>query len=115
MFFIPECGEIFDNIKANIEEHGGMVVDQHECFTYQIKPQEAKMKMKDYYAGMIYQSTWINDAIENNADNTNDIGGMKMLQNKDDHLLIQNEKENCKKLNIGKKKQFTIVEGIKLF
>ena len=73
------------------------------------------MKMKEYYAGMIYQSTWINDAIENNADNSNDIGGMKMLQNKDDHLLIQNEKENCKKLNIGKKKQFTIIEGIKLF
>ena len=72
------------------------------------------MKMKDYYAGMIYQSTWINDAIDK-EEYLNEIGGMKMLQNKDDHLLIQNEKENCKKLNIGKKKQFTIVEGIKLF
>ena len=33
-----------------IEEHGGMVVDQHECFTYQIKPNDAKLlKVKDFY------------------------------------------------------------------
>ena len=92
-----------------------MVVDQHECFTYQIKPHKAKLKMKDFYAGAIYQSTWIQKAIERSLNNSNDIGGMKMLQLKDDDLLIQNESENCKKLNIGKKKQFTIVEGIKLF
>ena len=79
MFFIPECGEVFDNLKKLIEEHGGMVVDQHECFTYQIKPQDAKMKMKDYYAGMIFQSTWINAAIEKSINNSSEIGGMIML------------------------------------
>lgn len=56
-----------------------MVVDQHECFTYQIKPQDAKMKMKDYYAGMIFQSTWINAAIEKSINNSSEIGGMIML------------------------------------
>jgi hypothetical protein len=79
VFFIPECCEIFDKIKAEIEEHGGMVVDQHECFTYQIKPHKAKLKMKDFYAGAIYQSTWIQKAIERSLNNSNDIGGMKML------------------------------------
>ena len=34
---------------------------------------------------------------------------------KDDHFLQNNNSANCKKLNIGKKKKFTIVEGIKLF
>ena len=38
-----------------------------------------------------------------------------MIQLKEDHKLIDNTKDNCRQLNIGKKKQFTIVEGIKLF
>lgn len=38
-----------------------------------------------------------------------------MNEKKDDHFLQDNQNENCKKLNIGKKKKFTIVEGIKLF
>lgn len=54
MFFIPECGEIFDQTKKLIEENGGMVVDQHESCTYQIKPQEAKLKMRDFYLGSVY-------------------------------------------------------------
>ena len=38
-----------------------------------------------------------------------------MIQLKEDHKLIDNTKDNSRQLNIGKKKQFTIVEGIKLF
>jgi hypothetical protein len=34
VFFVPECGEIYESLKTTIEEHGGILVDQHECFTY---------------------------------------------------------------------------------
>lgn len=37
-----------------------------------------------------------------------------MLQYRDDHFLIESN-HNCKRLNISRKKQFTISEGIKLF
>jgi len=51
MFYIPECGEHYFNLKKLIEDHGGMVVEQHECYTFQIKPESAKLKMKDFYFG----------------------------------------------------------------
>ena len=66
VFYIPECGEHYDNLKTLIEDHGGMVVDQHECFTYQIRPDQAKLKMKDFYQGQIYLSSWITSAIDKN-------------------------------------------------
>ena len=88
MFYIPECGEQFDKLKAVIEDHGGMVVDQHECFTYQIRPDAAKLKMKDFYQGKIYQSTWITKAIEKNRDKPMEIGGNKMIAVKDDSFII---------------------------
>ena len=34
VFYIPECGQNFDDLKLLIDQHGGIVVDQHECFTY---------------------------------------------------------------------------------
>lgn len=47
--------------------------------------------------------------------NPMEIGGNKMITKKDDHYLIEASSDSCKQLNIGKKKKFTIVEGIKLF
>ena len=45
-----------------------------------------------------------------------EIGGNKMLLLKEDSFLIKCDNiAECKQLNIGKKKKFTIVEGIKLF
>jgi len=42
MFYVPdingERAEDLTDVRRLIEEHGGLVVDQHECFTYQIKP-----------------------------------------------------------------------------
>ena len=38
-----------------------------------------------------------------------------MIEKKDDNFLSECSQQSCKKLNIGKKKKFTIVEGIKLF
>jgi hypothetical protein len=115
VFFIPECGDVLTDTKAKIESHGGILVDQHECFTYQIKPSDAKLKMRDFYSGTIYQSSWLDQAIENQKGDLTNIGGNQMIQLKDDHKLIDNTKDNCRLLNIGKKKHFTIVEGIKLF
>ena len=34
---------------------------------------------------------------------------------KDDYKLIDNEMENALKLNIGKKKRYTVMEGVKLY
>lgn len=38
-----------------------------------------------------------------------------MLKLADDHELFTNESDQCKRLNIGKKKRFTITEGLKMF
>jgi len=38
-----------------------------------------------------------------------------MIAKKDDYYLVDSKSEKCKKLNISKKKKFTITEGIKLF
>jgi len=38
-----------------------------------------------------------------------------MMSYKDDHFVIEINKKNTRKLNIGKKKAFTISEGIMLF
>lgn len=115
MFYIPECGQVYDDLKELIDLHGGMVVEQHECFSYQIKPEHAKLKMKDFYQGSIYICNWIRDSINSNKANPMEIGGTKMMAKKDDNFLSECVNVASKKLNIGKKKKFTIVEGIKLF
>ena len=43
------------------------------------------------------------------------LGGNKMIEEKDDNLLFVLSQNYSKKLNINKKRKFTIVEGIKLF
>ena len=91
------------------------MVDQHECFTFQIKPEKAQLKMKDFYQGSIYICNWIRDAISESKANPMEIGGTKLIQKKDDNFLSEVNNQSCKKLNISKKKKFTIVEGIKLF
>lgn len=70
--------------------------------------------MKDFYQGTVYLCGWIRDSIEGNKNNDT-IGGTKMISKKDDHQISECNNPACKKLNISKKKKFTIVEGIKLF
>jgi len=89
VFYIPECGAHYDELKELIELHGGMVVEQHECFTYQIKPEHAQLKMKDFYQGPIYICTWIKDSITKNKVNPMEIGGTKMIAKKDDIFLSE--------------------------
>ena len=71
--------------------------------------------MKDFYQGSIYVCNWIRDSVESNKGNPMQIGGTKMMAKKDDNFLSECNNMSCKKLNISKKKKFTIVEGIKLF
>lgn len=97
MFYIPECGEHYDNMKNLIEENGGLVVDQHECYTIQIKPENAKLKTKDFYNGNVYVSTWITDYLKQKDVNPVEIGGHKLLQTKEDSLIVNNNnKTECK-------------------
>lgn len=116
MFYVPECGSDYEELKEVILANGGLVVDQHECYTYQIKPQEAKkLKHRDFYQGTIYLSDWIMEQVAENQKTPMKTCGNEMNEKKDDHFLQNNNSGNCKKLNISKKKKFTIVEGIKLF
>ena len=89
MFYIPECGEAYEDLKRKIEENGGLVVDQHECFTYQVKPDKVLLKAKDFYEGPIYHSRWIDDAIELKKNNPMEIGGNRVMVIKDDNLLME--------------------------
>ena len=65
---------------------------------------KAKADFAEYYKGPIYSSRWITDSVNEGK-----------LQKKDDYFICININEKSKRLNIGKKKKYTIIEGIKLF
>ena len=115
MFYIPKCGQVYIDLKYLIEAHGGIVVDKHESFTYQIQPWQVKLKQKDYYKGSVYICEWIREAIKNNLATPMATVGNKMIEIKDDYLLSVLSQNNGKKLKICEEKEFTIVEGIKMF
>lgn len=103
MFYLPDNDLSFE-LRKLIEKHGGKVTDQHECFTYQLKLENAKTNFQDYYKGPIYSSKWVMESIAEG----------KLLK-KDDYFMCINVHEKSRKLNIGKKKKYTIIEGIKIF
>lgn len=80
------------------------MVEQHECFTYQIKPDNAKTSFSEYYLGKIYSSKWITDSI-----------AICKLQPADSYFVCFNTSEQSRKMNIGKKKKYTVIEGLKLY
>ena len=103
MFFLPNIEESFQ-LKKRIEAHGGRIVEQHECGTYQIRPKfsgERTVEFSDFYKGKIYDQQWIEDSIMTGE-----------LQSKGDYKLIDNEDVNALKLNMSKKKRYTVMEGI---
>jgi hypothetical protein len=73
------------------------------------------VKQRDFYSGRVYSSHWIDKSISNCVGKPNEIGGNKMISYVDDHHIITTTSDEVKKLNISKKKKFTICEGIKLF
>lgn len=94
-----------------------MVVDQHECCTYQVRPENVKsLKFKDYYEGPIYSDVWIQQSISKVKEGSTVLGGEKFIQCRKEHEIVVNSAEKgCKKLIISKKKKFTITEGLKMF
>ena len=74
MFYIPNCGEAYEDIKKKIEEHGGVVIDRYECFAYQIRPTKVNLHISDFYEGPIYHSGWIDDAIKRMKNNPKAVG-----------------------------------------
>ena len=72
--------------------------------------------MKDFYQGTLYDQEWIEQAIRSNGGLKTQLGGTRVLSIKDDYQFMKFEdSEKCKKLNIGRKKRFTICEGIMMF
>lgn len=80
------------------------MIDQHESFTYQLKPDNEKLGYLSFYKGNIYSARWISESVAS-----------KKLLKKEEYFLCINIDEKSKKLNIAKKKKYTIVEGIKFF
>ena len=104
VFFLPDVKESAD-LKARIEAYGGKVVEQHECGSYQIRPlTSTELDFVDFYKGDIYDQSFIDDSIASN-----------WLQSKSSYSYYSNDSESALRLNIGKRKKFTIMEGISLY
>ena len=54
VFFLPDIEES-SALKERIEAYGGKVVEQHECMSYQIRPNTSqKLDFHHFYMGEIY-------------------------------------------------------------
>ena len=69
-----------------------------------MRPENYKADFPEYFKGTIYSAKWIYDSVAEG----------KCL-NKEDYFICINISENSKRLNVGKKKKYTIIEGIKLY
>ena len=104
MFFLPDIEES-SALKEKIEAYGGKVVEQHECMSYQIRPNTSqKLDFHHFYMGEIYDQTWIDDSIQANYV----IGAQ-------DYVYYTNQSESALKLNLGKRKRYTVLEGYTLY
>jgi len=104
VFFIPQVEERA-KLAAIIEANGGRCVEFAECSTYQIRPRsKTELDFNFFYAGKLYDEQWIKDSIEEGY-----------LQTVQEYILGTNDSEHAMKLNIGKRKKITIVEGMKLY
>lgn len=63
-----------------------------------------KATFEYFYKGNIYYDQWIINSIKEGK-----------LLNKDEFFLCINIDERARRLNISKKKKYTIIEGIKLY
>ena len=55
-------------MKTTIEKHGGCVLQEHECFTFQLihmsEVQDKRYQRQEYYPGFIYNFRWVLESIE---------------------------------------------------
>ena len=102
-FYIPAC-PAYQELHDKIIRNGGYVVEQHECFTYQLKPENSKSGFSEFYIGKIHSGKWITDSIT-----------CGKCQPADTYFVCINSSDSARKLNIGKKKKYTVIEGMKLY
>jgi hypothetical protein len=102
-FYFPDS-ETSSDLKKLIEKNGGRTTDQHECFTFQLKPEKSKTDFSYFFKGAIYSAKWILESVDEG----------KLLK-RDDYFICINIDERSKKLNLGRKKKYTIIEGVMLF
>ena len=104
VFFLPDVKESV-NLKKVIEAHGGRCIEQFECSSYQIRTNSrATLDFNNFYKGAIYDEAWIRDSIT-----------LGILQNKVEYEFSINDSHEALRLNIGKRKRMTIVEGMKIY
>jgi len=95
-----------------IERHGGLIVEQHECGSFQIMHRNAKLKSRDFYSQEIYKEFWLWESVKQfQFGSANPTLKIKA----DFKVPVSSKAPNYKRLNIGSKKQFTILEGIHLY
>lgn len=104
VFFIPQVEERA-KLAALIEANGGRCVEYAECQTYQIRPMsKTELDFNFFYAGKLYDEQWIKDSVQ--------IG--RMLSPAEYELGV-NDSPHAMRLNMGKRKKITIVEGMRLY
>ena len=92
-------------LKLLIEAHGGRCIEQFECGSYQIRTNsKTELDFNNFYRGQMFDEQWIRDSIASGC-----------LQPKTEYELGLNDSDEALKLNIGKRKKITIVEGICLY
>ena len=64
----------------------------------------ATLDFNNFYKGAIYDEAWIRDSIT-----------LGILQNKVEYEFSINDSHEALRLNIGKRKRMTIVEGMKIY
>lgn len=63
LFYIPETVKGREIMVDLIRQNGGNIAKFHECFTYQLGPQE-NIKDHNYYQGLVYSFQWIIESLE---------------------------------------------------
>ena len=108
MFYLPKVeSEEIKRLEGLIVRWGGLVLDTHECMGIQIRPtiQQGGFSTQEYYCGQIYMSNWIEDSISQN----------KVIPPNTYIATKLDSSYDVKVLNLGKRKKFTILEGIRLY
>lgn len=108
-FYIPSNSKFFHFMKQTIESHGGKVLQEHECFTFQIihtsESTNKSYQIEEYYSGFIYDFRWITESIK---------AGL-LLTNKDFWVRYMKPNQSKKKLDFQNRRPlYSIWEAIQL-
>lgn len=103
-FYLPPSPERSD-MKALIEQHGGLVSSLHECFSYQIAPLNHEVPRVKYFCGDVYRAQWLIASIKDGH-----------LRSKKNYFMFTNTAEGSKRMEFcAGKVKYTLTEGLKIF